>query len=402
MMDRLRAFTVLGLETSCDETAAAVVRGSAPGPGQILSNVVLSQIEAHRPYGGVVPEIAARAHVETLDAIVEQALAEAGIRLGDLDAVAATAGPGLIGGVMVGLTTAKALALAASKPLIAINHLEAHALTARLTNGAEFPFLLLLISGGHCQLLAVEGVGRFHLYGSTIDDAVGEAFDKTAKLLGLPYPGGPNVEALARQGNPRRFALPRPMLGREGADFSLSGLKTAVRQIVRGENWDGAARADLAASFQRAGLAAGGQVARSGEARERLGMGAARAWASASTSANTRPAAAPATPGPALAAAPAASPARLRAQPASSTPVTSADSEATKPAAPRRSRNWRAKPRSAQPTSSGAARERLRRVGGPTQDSDRPGSAARSREGGRQRPERWHEPLGQDQPNTTG
>lgn len=254
MMERLRVFTVLGIETSCDETAAAVVRGSAPGPGQILSNVVLSQIEAHRPYGGVVPEIAARAHVETLDAIVEQALADANVGLEDLDAVAATAGPGLIGGVMVGLTTAKALSLAASKPLIAVNHLGAHALTARLTNGAEFPFLLLLISGGHCQLLAVEGVGRFHLYGSTIDDAVGEAFDKTAKLLGLPYPGGPNVEALARTGNPRRFALPRPMLGRDGADFSLSGLKTAVRQIVRGENWDEAARADLAASFQAAVL----------------------------------------------------------------------------------------------------------------------------------------------------
>jgi N6-L-threonylcarbamoyladenine synthase len=254
MMDRLRAFTVLGIETSCDETAAAVVRGIPPGPGAILSNVVLSQIEAHRPYGGVVPEIAARAHVETLDAIVEQALTEAGVGLADLDSVAATAGPGLIGGVMVGLTTAKALALAADKPLIALNHLEAHALTARLTNGAEFPFLLLLISGGHCQLLAVEGVGRFHLYGTTIDDAVGEAFDKTAKLLGLPYPGGPNVEAVARTGNPRRFALPRPMLGRDGADFSLSGLKTAVRQIVRGESWDEAARADLAASFQAAVL----------------------------------------------------------------------------------------------------------------------------------------------------
>ena len=248
----MRAFTVLGLETSCDETAAAVVRGRAPGPGEILSNVVLSQIEAHRPYGGVVPEIAARAHVEALDAIVEQALGESGIGLGDLDAVAATAGPGLIGGVMVGLTTAKALALAAGKPLIAINHLEAHALTARLTDGAEFPFLLLLVSGGHCQLLAVEGVGRFRLYGTTIDDAVGEAFDKTAKLLGLPYPGGPNVEALARGGNPRRFSLPRPMLGREGADFSLSGLKTAVRQIVRGENWGPGEGADLAASFQAA------------------------------------------------------------------------------------------------------------------------------------------------------
>jgi tRNA N6-adenosine threonylcarbamoyltransferase len=248
----LRAFTVLGLETSCDETAAAVVRGRAPGPGTILSNVVLSQLAEHAPYGGVVPEIAARAHVEAIDAIVEQALGEAEISLGDVDAVAATAGPGLIGGVMVGLTTAKALALAAGKPLVAINHLEAHALTARLTDGVEFPYLLLLISGGHCQLLGVEGVGRFRLYGTTIDDAAGEAFDKTAKLMGLAYPGGPRVEALAREGNPKRFSLPRPMLGRDGADFSFSGLKTAVRQVVRGGAYEQTDAADLAASFQAA------------------------------------------------------------------------------------------------------------------------------------------------------
>ncbi|MBU6445171.1 MAG: tRNA (adenosine(37)-N6)-threonylcarbamoyltransferase complex transferase subunit TsaD, partial [Alphaproteobacteria bacterium] len=203
----MASFTVLGIETSCDETAAAVVRGCPPGPGEILSNVVLSQIGEHAPYGGVVPEIAARAHVEALDALIERALAEAGVTLSGVDAIAATAGPGLIGGVMVGLTTAKALALAAGKPLIAINHLEAHALTARLTGGVEFPFLLLLISGGHCQLLGVEGVGRFRLYGTTIDDAVGEAFDKTAKLMGLPYPGGPRIEALARTGNPRRYDL---------------------------------------------------------------------------------------------------------------------------------------------------------------------------------------------------
>src|SRR5882757_10469311 len=181
---------VLGLETSCDETAAAIVRGVPPGPGEILSNVMFSQIEEHSPYGGVVPEIAARAHVELLDGIVERALAEAGLDLRDVDAVAATAGPGLIGGVMVGLVTAKALALAAGKPLIAVNHLEAHALSARLAMGTPFPFLLLLISGGHCQLMAAEGVGRHRLYGATIDDAIGEAFDKTAKLLGLPYPGG--------------------------------------------------------------------------------------------------------------------------------------------------------------------------------------------------------------------
>jgi len=246
----LRDWTVLGIETSCDETAAAVVRGRAPGPGEILSNIVLSQLDEHAPYGGVVPEIAARAHVEAVDAIIERALDEAGVALCDLDAIAATAGPGLIGGVMVGLTTAKALALAAGKPLIAINHLEAHALTARLTEGAEFPFLLLLISGGHCQLLGVEGVGRFRLYGTTIDDAVGEAFDKTAKLLGLSYPGGPSVEEAARSGNAKRFALPRPMLGREGADFSFSGLKTAVRQIARAPGF--AETAHLAASFQAA------------------------------------------------------------------------------------------------------------------------------------------------------
>lgn len=250
----MRDFTVLGLETSCDETAASVVRGRAPGPGEILSNVVLSQLEDHAPYGGVVPEIAARAHVEALDRLIEEALAQAKLELKDLDAIAATAGPGLIGGVMVGLTTAKALALAAGKPLVAINHLEAHALTARLTDGAKFPFLLLLISGGHCQLLAVEGVGRFKLYGRTIDDAVGEAFDKTAKLLGLAYPGGPNVEKLAKTGDGKRFSLPRPLRGRGIADFSFSGLKTAVRQITKGEDFKQSDRADLAASFQRAVL----------------------------------------------------------------------------------------------------------------------------------------------------
>jgi N6-L-threonylcarbamoyladenine synthase len=245
----LRPLTVLGIETSCDETACAVVRGSAPGPGEILSNIVFSQLDAHRPYGGVVPEIAARAHIERLDGIVEEALAAAKLSLAEVDAIAATAGPGLIGGVMVGLTTAKALALAAQKPLVAVNHLEAHALTARLTEGVEFPYLLLLISGGHCQLLAVEGVGNFKLYGTTIDDAVGEAFDKVAKLLRLPYPGGPRLEEAAREGNPRRYALPRPMRGREGSDFSFSGLKTAVRLIV--DEGD-VSLPDMAASFQAA------------------------------------------------------------------------------------------------------------------------------------------------------
>jgi N6-L-threonylcarbamoyladenine synthase len=244
--------TVLGLETSCDETAAAVVRGVPPGPGEILSNVMFSQIDEHQPYGGVVPEIAARAHVEMLDGIIARALADAGLTLGQVDAIAATAGPGLIGGVMVGLVSAKALALASGKPLIAVNHLEAHALSARLASGVPFPFLLLLISGGHCQLMAAEGVGRYRLYGATIDDAVGEAFDKTAKLLGLPYPGGPEIEMAARTGNAKRYALPRPMLGREGSDFSFSGLKTAIRLIAKEENLTAETRADLAASFQAA------------------------------------------------------------------------------------------------------------------------------------------------------
>lgn len=251
----MRPLTVLGIETSCDETAAAVVRGCPPGPGSILSNIVLSQLDAHRPYGGVVPEIAARAHVEALDDIIARALGEAGVSLNEVDAIAATAGPGLIGGVMVGLLTAKAMALGASKPLIAVNHLEAHALTARLATGAAFPFLLLLISGGHCQLLAVEGVGQYRLYGATIDDAVGEAFDKTAKLIGLSYPGGPEIEALAKRGNAKRFPLPRSMVGREGCDFSFSGLKTAVRQVVAELGaMNEKAKADLAASFQAAVL----------------------------------------------------------------------------------------------------------------------------------------------------
>jgi len=241
--------TILGLETSCDETAAAVVTGLPPGPGRIRSNIVFSQNEAHAPYGGVVPEIASRAHLEILDDLVEQSLSQAGITLENVDAIAATAGPGLIGGVMVGLTTAKALALATGKPLLAVNHLAGHALTARLTHGVTFPFLLLLISGGHCQILAVEGPIKFRLYGSTMDDAVGEAFDKTAKLIGLPYPGGPNVEKRAASGNPHAYALPRPLLGRGGMDFSFSGLKTAVRQLTaqREVQID-----DVCASFQKA------------------------------------------------------------------------------------------------------------------------------------------------------
>jgi N6-L-threonylcarbamoyladenine synthase len=245
----LDTFTVLGIETSCDETAAAVVRGVPPGPGEILANIVFSQTEAHAPYGGVVPEIASRAHMEILDGVVEQALKDANLSLAELDAIAATAGPGLIGGVMVGLTTAKALALGAGKPLIAVNHLAGHALTARLTDGVAFPFLLLLVSGGHCQLLAVEGPDRFRLYGTTLDDAAGEAFDKVAKLLGLSYPGGPNLEAAAAHGNAKRYSLPRPLSGRPGADFSFSGLKTATRQLVQTGTVD---VNDAAASFQAA------------------------------------------------------------------------------------------------------------------------------------------------------
>jgi N6-L-threonylcarbamoyladenine synthase len=244
---------VLGIETTCDETAAAVVRLRPEGGGEILADEVLSQIAAHAVYGGVVPEIAARAHIDVIDQLIARALAKARVGIGDLDGIAAAAGPGLIGGVLVGLMTAKGLALAANKPLIAVNHLEAHALTARLTQRLMFPYLLLLASGGHTQILAVKGVGAYDRLGATQDDAIGEAFDKTAKLLGLPYPGGPAIEAAAKTGDPRRFALPRPMLGRANADFSLSGLKTATRLAVQSV---GPMRppdiADMCASFQAA------------------------------------------------------------------------------------------------------------------------------------------------------
>ncbi|MFN3745787.1 MAG: tRNA (adenosine(37)-N6)-threonylcarbamoyltransferase complex transferase subunit TsaD [Hyphomicrobiaceae bacterium] len=244
---------VLGIETSCDETAAAVVARAADGRGTILSNLVRSQWEQHRPYGGVVPEIAARAHVECLDEIIAAAIAAAGIGFGDLAAVAATAGPGLIGGVLVGLTAAKAIALVHDLPLIAVNHLEAHALTAGLTDGLRPPYVLLLVSGGHTQLLLIEGVGQYVRLGTTIDDALGEAFDKTAKLLGLPQPGGPSVEQAARAGRSDRFPLPRPMLGRPEPHFSFAGLKTAVRLVAQAAApLDDQAVADLCASFEQA------------------------------------------------------------------------------------------------------------------------------------------------------
>jgi len=220
--------TVLGVETSCDETAAAVVRLDPVGRAEVRSSVVASQVAMHAPYGGVVPEIAARGHVEIVDTVIARAMAEAGIGFGELDGVAATAGPGLVGGVMVGLSAAKAIALARGLPLVAVNHLEGHAVSVRLTEPMPYPFLLLLVSGGHCQLLAVEGIGACTRLGTTIDDAAGEAFDKIAASLGLPYPGGPALEQLAEGGDAARFALPRALLGRAGLDFSFSGLTTAA------------------------------------------------------------------------------------------------------------------------------------------------------------------------------
>ena len=248
---------LLGIESSCDETAAAVLDAH----GCVLAEAVLSQSE-HARYGGVVPEIAARAHLAHLPGLVRDVMAEAGVGVADLSGVAASAGPGLIGGLVVGAGLAKGIALAAGKPFLAINHLEAHALTARLPGlvpgGAPFPYLLLLVSGGHCQCVAVEGVGRYRRLGSTLDDAVGEAFDKAAKMLGLPWPGGPALERLAAKGDSARYPLPRPLLGRPGCDFSFSGLKSAFAQAV-GRFPPGALperdAADLAASFQAAAVA---------------------------------------------------------------------------------------------------------------------------------------------------
>jgi N6-L-threonylcarbamoyladenine synthase len=244
---------LLGIETSCDETAAAVVSRTLEGVGTILSNTVHSQIAEHAAFGGVVPELAARAHLSHLDAIIARALADADCSFADLDAIAATAGPGLIGGVLVGLTTAKALAAALNKPLIAVNHLEAHALTARLTDGVAFPYLMLLVSGGHTQLVIVRGIGDYQRWGTTLDDALGEAFDKVAKLLSLGHPGGPEVEKAARQGDPERFRFPRPLLREQRLDFSFSGLKTAVRLAAeQAAPLSERDVADLCASFQAA------------------------------------------------------------------------------------------------------------------------------------------------------
>ena len=246
---------VLGIETTCDETAAAVVERHSDGSGQILSNIVHSQTAEHARFGGVVPEIAARAHVDLLDGIVLRAMQEAGVGFTQLSAVAAAAGPGLIGGVIVGLTTAKAIAMVHDTPLIAVNHLEAHALTPRLSCALAFPYCLFLASGGHTQIVAVLGVGDYVRLGTTVDDAMGEAFDKVAKMLALPYPGGPEVERAARGGDPTRFAFPRPMLGRADANFSLSGLKTAVRnEVSRLGELESQDISDLCAGFQAAVL----------------------------------------------------------------------------------------------------------------------------------------------------
>lgn len=248
---QITGMKILGIETSCDETAAAVVTGDR----DILSDVVRSQMEAHAPYGGIVPEIAARAHVEAIETVIAEAMHQADTGFDGLDAVAATGGPGLIGGIIVGVMAGKAIAAARGLPFLAINHLEGHALTARLTDGIAFPYLLLLVSGGHTQILIVEGVGQYRRLGTTIDDAVGEAFDKTAKMLGLGYPGGPVVEARAGDGDEARISLPRPMKGRAGCDFSFSGLKTAVRRAIETLPDGEVGRqdvADICAAFQAA------------------------------------------------------------------------------------------------------------------------------------------------------
>jgi len=248
-----KEMVVLGIETSCDDTGAAVVRRSADGACEVLANEVWDQHDSHQPYGGVVPEIAARSHVERVDLVIDKAMQASGLGYGQLDGVAATAGPGLIGGVMVGLTAAKAIALTHHLALVPVNHLEGHALSARITEAAAFPYLLLLISGGHTQLIHVEGLGVYKRLGTTIDDAAGEAFDKTAKLLGLGQPGGPRVEEAAKEGDSSKYDLPRPLLKRSGCDFSLAGLKTAIRLAAESVMQPSSSDvADLAAAFQSA------------------------------------------------------------------------------------------------------------------------------------------------------
>ncbi|MGI9392925.1 MAG: tRNA (adenosine(37)-N6)-threonylcarbamoyltransferase complex transferase subunit TsaD, partial [Parvibaculales bacterium] len=261
---------ILGIETSCDETALAIVSADENTPcGQVLSERVLSQNESHAPYGGVVPEIAARSHIHHLDRLLDEVLTEAQMKLPNMSAIAATAGPGLLSGVMVGLSYGKALSWGLDKPFLAINHLEGHALSVRLNEDIAFPFLLLLTSGGHCQLLAVEAAGIYHQWGTALDDAAGEAFDKTAKLLGLGYPGGVEIERMAAKGDKNALQLPRPLLGRAGCDFSFSGLKTAVAKAAKAmEPVTEKQIADIAASFQQAILDCLGD--RLGNAMERF------------------------------------------------------------------------------------------------------------------------------------
>ncbi len=251
------SLTILGLESSCDDTAAAIVRHRPGQSAEILASVVYGQTDLHAGYGGVVPEIAARAHAEKLDLAVEQALSEADLGLADLDGVAVTAGPGLIGGVLAGVMCAKGIAAGAGLPLVGVNHLAGHALTPRLTDDIAFPYLMLLVSGGHCQFLMVSGSDTYKRLGATIDDAPGEAFDKAARLLGLPQPGGPSVEAEAAKGDPTRFVFPRPLLNRPGCDMSFSGLKTALlrqrdKMVAANGGLTATDRADLCAGFQAA------------------------------------------------------------------------------------------------------------------------------------------------------
>ena len=252
MDKRQDSLLVLGLESSCDETAASVLRRFSDGRIELLSNIVASQDEEHRPFGGVVPEIAARAHMRKLSPIVNKAVAQSGVAWEDLDGIAATAGPGLIGGVITGLLGAKGLSLSLGKSLIAVNHLEGHALSPRLTEACPFPYLLLLVSGGHSQLLCVKALGEYERIGSTVDDAAGEAFDKCAKVMGLGFPGGPQVQAWAEKGDPKSIPLPRPMKGRDHADFSFAGLKTAVARAWEASDQSDLSKANLAASFQHA------------------------------------------------------------------------------------------------------------------------------------------------------